>query len=36
MILRKDGLQLTHLYTEEDGESHVEDVEHALEPLAGG
>lgn len=36
MIIRKDGLQLTHLYTGEDGESHVEDVEYALEAFDGG
>jgi quercetin dioxygenase-like cupin family protein len=36
VIIRKDGLQLTHLYTGEDGESHVEEVEYALEPFEGG
>jgi hypothetical protein len=36
VIIRKDGLQLTHLYTGDDGESHVEDLEYALEPFEGG
>jgi hypothetical protein len=36
VIIRKDGLQLTHLFTGEDGESHVEEVEYALEPFEGG
>lgn len=36
MIIRKDGLQLTHLYTGTDGESHVEEVEYALQPFPGG
>jgi hypothetical protein len=36
VIIRRDGLRLTHLYTGDDGESHVEDVEYALEPIPGG
>jgi hypothetical protein len=36
VIIRNDGLRLAHLYTGEDGESHIEDVEYALEPFDGG
>jgi hypothetical protein len=36
VIIRRDGLRLTHLFTGTDGESHVEDVEYALEPFEGG
>ena len=36
MIIRRDGLRLTHLFTGSDGESHVEDLEYALEPFEGG
>jgi hypothetical protein len=36
VIIRKDGLQLTHLYTGADGESHVEDLEYALVPTSTG
>ena len=36
MIIRKDGLRLTHLFTGSDGESHVENVEYALEPFEEG
>jgi quercetin dioxygenase-like cupin family protein len=36
MIIRKTGLQLAHLYTGEDGESHIEDVEYALDAFEGG
>lgn len=30
------SLRLTHLYTGSDGESHVEEIEYALEPTADG
>lgn len=36
MEIGKAGLRLAHLYTGADGESHVEDVEYALEPGAQG
>jgi hypothetical protein len=36
VIIRRDGLQLSHLFTGEDGESHIEDVEYTLEPVPGG
>jgi hypothetical protein len=36
VIIRRDGLRLSHLFTGTDGESHVEDVEYALEPFDGG
>ncbi len=32
MKIRKNGLQLTRLYTGADGESHLEEVECSLEP----
>jgi len=34
--IRKDGLQLTRLFSGDDGESHVEEVEYALEPSGEG
>ena len=36
MRISKAGLQLTHLFTGADGESHVEEIEYALEPVPGG
>lgn len=36
MKIRKAGLGLDHLYTGADGESHVEDVEYALEATQHG
>ena len=36
MRIRKNGLQLTRLFTGADGESHVEDVEYVLERGASG
>jgi hypothetical protein len=35
MRIKKDGLRLTRLFAGADDESHVEEVEYALEPATG-